>query len=136
MLLAVFCFTVAVIPFPFTNMRIWSMVSAALAENTDDPSSTRALHFIRYFTIVSSVGRAWCGVWHGVGWGAVGGVLTPHQLDLGTLSSSRTSPPSSLPAPSPPPQLTWNLFPITYFTSIDGWLPVDVIEPLWAALDW
>ena len=61
MLLAVFCFTVAVIPFPFTNMRIWSMVSAALAENTDDPSSTRALHFIRYFPLVSSVG---CGmVW-------------------------------------------------------------------------
>ena len=97
MLLAVFCFTVAVIPFPFTNMRIWSMVSAALAENTDDPSSTRALHFIRYFTIVSSAGRTWCGVWHGVGWGREVGAQPHQQLDLGTLSSSRTSPPSSLP---------------------------------------
>ncbi|GAX78845.1 hypothetical protein CEUSTIGMA_g6283.t1 [Chlamydomonas eustigma] len=31
---------------------------------------------------------------------------------------------------------TWNLFPIVYFGAIDGSFPLEVIEPLWAALDW
>ena len=31
---------------------------------------------------------------------------------------------------------TWNLFPIVYFAAIDGSFPLDIIEPLWAALDW
>ncbi len=33
-------------------------------------------------------------------------------------------------------QTTWNLFPIVYFGAIDGSFPLEVIEPLWAALDW
>jgi hypothetical protein len=33
-------------------------------------------------------------------------------------------------------QITWNMFPIVYFASIDGYLSVNVIEPLWACLDW
>ncbi|GFH16904.1 uncharacterized protein HaLaN_13424, partial [Haematococcus lacustris] len=31
---------------------------------------------------------------------------------------------------------TWNLFPIVYFGAIDGSIPLEVSEPLWAALDW
>jgi len=31
---------------------------------------------------------------------------------------------------------TWNLFPIVYFGAIDGSIPLEISEPLWAALDW
>ena len=50
-----------------------------------------------------------------------------------------SSPPSDHNDPfSPPPlhQTTWNLFPIVYFGAIDGSFPLEIIEPLWAALDW
>jgi hypothetical protein len=33
-------------------------------------------------------------------------------------------------------QTTWNLFPIVYFGAIDGSIPLEISEPLWAALDW
>ena len=31
---------------------------------------------------------------------------------------------------------TWQTFPIMYFAAIDGWIPLEVSEPLWALLDW
>ena len=30
----------------------------------------------------------------------------------------------------------WNVFPFVHFCSLDGSLPLEVIEPLWAATDW
>ena len=47
------CVLFAIMPFPFTNMRILSMVKGAMMENKNDPSSLRALRFIGIFTIVS-----------------------------------------------------------------------------------
>ncbi|GAX84124.1 hypothetical protein CEUSTIGMA_g11547.t1 [Chlamydomonas eustigma] len=76
-------YIVSCAPFPFTNMRIWSMVTEAMGESLNDLTSRRALHFMRVFSII-----------------------------------------------------TWNMFPVVYFTSIDGWLPVEVIEAIWACLDW
>ncbi|KAG1665331.1 hypothetical protein FOA52_011744 [Chlamydomonas sp. UWO 241] len=31
---------------------------------------------------------------------------------------------------------TWNAFPVVYFVSVGGALPIDTIEPVWAVLDW
>ncbi len=33
-------------------------------------------------------------------------------------------------------QATYNIFPIIYFATIDGSIPLDVSEPLWSACDW
>ncbi|KAG2442020.1 hypothetical protein HYH02_009812 [Chlamydomonas schloesseri] len=78
----VFWYTLACVPFPAILCHMWRMVTHALDE-TQDPSSKRAISFIRVFSIT-----------------------------------------------------TWNFFPIVYFAAIDGALPLEISEPLWAALDW
>ncbi|KAG2440769.1 hypothetical protein HXX76_003625 [Chlamydomonas incerta] len=78
----VFWYTLACVPFPSILCHMWRMVTHALDE-TQDPSSKRAISFIRVFSIT-----------------------------------------------------TWNFFPIVYFAAIDGALPLEISEPLWAALDW
>ncbi len=122
----VLLYTLACVPFPFTNIRIWNMVNqVCFMPDCQKSELTKSLNHLVLLGRRRQYARSRLDQGSDIHQD-----IHPGQLRCKNENSSERV--SCLISS----QVTWNLFPVIFFLSIDGWIPVDIVEPMWACVDW